>query len=131
MKTEDLKQKYNLEENLLKKLKDAYTNYDAECVKDFLADNVTYDSIWIIEQITNKTDYCRYLEQKLKAMKETNTVINFKMMYEKTNGRPHLVFTPKNNNSYGCFTIETENNLIKVIHLTPADFYDLYDFKAA
>ncbi len=125
MLKEDVAQRYNLEESFLEKLQKAYTNYDAGCIKDFLADNVTYDSIWVIEQITNKTDYCNYLECKLKAMKEKNTVINFLMMYEQGKGRPHLIFTPKNNNSYGCFTIETENNLIKAIHLTPSDFYSL------
>ena len=56
----DLIQRYNLEESLLEKLKDAYTKYNAGCIKDLLADNVTYDSIWVIEQITNKTDYCNY-----------------------------------------------------------------------
>ena len=125
MKTEDLKQRYNLEEVFLNKLKESYTNYNAGYIKDFLSENVTYDSIWVIEQITNKTDYCNYLEQKLKAMKEKNTIINFMMMYEQGKGRPHLIFAPKNKDSYGCFTLETENNLIKAIHLTPADFYDL------
>mgnify|MGYP007070087973 CR=1 FL=1 len=125
MLKEDVTQRYNLEESFLNKLKDAYMNYDAGCIKNLLSDNVTYDSIWVIEQISNKTDYCNYLEQKLNAMKEKNTVINFLMMYEQGKGRPHLIFTPKNNNSYGCFTIETENNLIKAIHLTPSDFYDL------
>ena len=125
MLKEDAAHRYNLEESFLNKLKDAYMNYDAGCIKNLLSDNVTYDSIWVIEQISNKTDYCNYLEGKLKAMKEKNTVINFLMMYEQGKGRPHLVFTPKNNNSYGCFTLETENNLIKAIHQTPADFYDL------
>ena len=123
--TSAVTQLYNLEESFLNKLKDAYMNYDAGCIKNLLSDNVTYDSIWVIEQISNKTDYCNYLEQKLNAMKEKNTVINFLMMYEQGKGRPHLIFTPKNNNSYGCFTIETENNLIKAIHLTPSDFYSL------
>ena len=125
MLKEDVTQKYNLEESFLNKLQKTYTNYDAECIKDFLADNVTYDSIWVIEQITNKTDYCNYLEKKLLAMKEKNTVINFMMMYEQGKGRPHLIFTPKNKDSYGCFTIESENNIIKAIHLTPSDFYSL------
>ena len=125
MLKEDVTQRYNLEESFLEKLQKAYINYDAEYIKDFLSDNVTYDSIWVIEQITNKTDYCNYLEQKLNAMKEKNTVINFMMMYEQGKGRPHLIFTPKNKDSYGCFTIESENNIIKAIHLTPSDFYSL------
>ena len=116
---------YELEEEFLTKLAKAYVDYNAEHIKDFLSDNVTYDSIWVTEQITNKADYIDYLEHKLDAMKNSGKVTNFMMMYEQGKGRPHLIFTPRNNDSYGCFTIETENNLIKAVHLTPSDFYNL------
>jgi hypothetical protein len=125
METEQLEKIYELEERFLEKLQKAYTEYDIEFIKDSLSDNVTYDSIWIIEQITNKTDYCNYLENKLNAMKTTGKLTNFMMMYEQGKGRPHLIFTPRNLGGYGCFTLETENGFIKAIHLTPSDFYHL------
>ena len=65
---------YELEEEFLTKLAKAYVDYNAEHIKDFLSDNVTYDSIWVIEQITNKADYIDYLEHKLEAMKNSGKV---------------------------------------------------------
>lgn len=116
--------RYESEKTCLEKLQAAYNEYDYSRIEDALADNVTYDSFWVLSQITNKTEYMNYLKSKLTAMKDKETKIDFQIMYEAKNNRPHLVIqSPANNGVHGCYTIETENELITAIHLTPADFY--------
>ena len=115
-----------LEEILLKKLQKAYTEYNIRHIEDVLSKDVTYDSIWVLSQITNKTEYLDYLKSKLLAMKNSEIKMKFQIMYELKNARPHLVIlSPVNKEGvHGCFTIETEKDLIKAIHLTPFDFYE-------
>ena len=118
-----MEQKYIHEEKLLNLLKNTYENYSVDFIKDILSEDMTYDSVWVLAQITSKEEYLNYLNPKLKAMKESNVVINFLMVYQEGQGRPHLIFTPKNQGAFGCFTIEENNGLIKAIHLEPANFY--------
>lgn len=116
---------YELEESLLKKLKQAYDEYDFNHIRYALADDVTYDSIWVIDQITSKAEYTDYMNAKLRTMKNSETRLDLQIMYDKNNYRPHLVIMyPKTvEGGNGCFTIEVEDNLIKAIHLTPVEFY--------
>ena len=118
-----MEQKNLQEEKLLNLLKNTYENYCVDFIKDYLTEDMTYDSIWVLSQITSKEEYLNYLIPKLKAMKESNVVINFLMVYQEGQGRPHLIFTPKNQGAFGCFTVEEDKGLIKAIHLSPANFY--------
>ena len=111
------------EEKLLNLLKDTYENYSVDFIKDALAEGMTYDNTLVLSQITSKQEYIDYLVPKLQVMKEKNTAFNFLMVYQEGQGRPHLIFTPKNQGAFGCFTIEEEGGLIKAIHLEPANFY--------
>ena len=116
--------KNELEKSCLEKLQAVYNEYNYIRIEDALADNVTYDSFCVLSQITNKTEYLNYLKSKLAAMKEKGTKIDFQIMFEAKNNRPHLIIqSPANNGVYGCYTIEIENELIKAIHLTPSNFY--------
>lgn len=115
--------KYTNEEKLLNILKNTYENYTTDFIKDSLSEDMTYDSIWVLSQIISKKEYLEYLTPKLEAMKKSNIAINSLMVYQEGNGRPHLIFTPTKQGSFGCFTLEEKNGLIKAIHLTPHNFY--------
>ncbi len=118
-----MEQKNKQEEKFLTLLKNTYENYSADFIKEALADDMTYDNTWMLSQITSKEEYLNYLVPKLSVMKEKNTAFNFLMVYQEGQSRPHLIFTPKNQDAFGCFTIEESNGMIKAIHLEPANFY--------
>ena len=122
-------QAFETEEKLLNLLKSTYEGYNADFIKDVLADDMTYDNTWVLSQITSKQEYLDYLVPKLQVMQEENTAFNFLMVYQEGQGRPHLIFTPKNQGAFGCFTIEEEDGLIKAIHLTPHVFYGSMGYK--
>ena len=116
-------QAFETEEKLLNLLKSTYEGYNADFIKDALADDMTYENIWVIKQITSKQEYLDYLVPKLQVMKEKNTTFNFLMVYQEGQGRPHLIFTPQKQGIFGCFTLEEDNGLVKAILLSPANFY--------
>ena len=116
-------EQYSNEEKLLTLLKSTYENFSADFIKDALADDMTYENIWVIKQITSKQEYLGYLVPKLQVMKEKNTTFNFLMVYQEGQGRPHLIFTPQKQGILGCFTLEEDNGLIKAIHLAPHTFF--------
>lgn len=120
---------FEAEEKLLNLLKNSYQNYNADDIKDALADDMTYDNTWVIPQITSKQEYLDYLVHKLLVMKEKKTEFNFLIVFEEGQGRPHLIFTPKNQGAFGCFTIEEQDGLIKALHLTPHILYGSMGYK--
>ena len=122
-------QAFETEEKLLNLLKNTYENYNADFIKEALAEDITYDNTWVLSKITTKQEYLDYIILKLQVMKEKNTAFNFLMVYQEGQGRPHLIFTPKNQDAFGCFTIEEEDGLIKAIHLTPHIFYSSMEYK--
>lgn len=118
--------KYRVEKHLLEKLKSAYEKFDYTLIKKDISKNVTFDSIWVLDEITSKSEYSVYMEKKLNTMKKHGTKNELKIMFERNSGRPHLVIlnpkTPEGSN--GCFTIEEDDNKITAIHLTPAQFFE-------
>ena len=122
-------ERYSNEEKLLTLLKNTYEHYSVDFIKDVLVEDMIYENIWVIEQIASKEEYLNYLVPKLKIMKEKNTAFNFLIVYQEGQGKPHLIFTPKNQGAFGCFTIEEQDGLIKAIHLTPHTFYGSLGYK--
>ena len=115
---------YELETFLLKNLMSCYTKYDYTLIEDYISEGVTYDSIWVIEQIKGKAEFTEYMQSKLQALNNSQSKLVLKIMYD-NNGRPHLVIVSPKDPKGGmcCFTIEAENNLIRAIHLTPTELY--------
>lgn len=114
-----------IEEEFLNKLAKAYNTYDCSELDKYLADDVTYDSTWVLDQMKSKTQYLDYLRGKLNTMKRTNTKTNFVMMHKRNHGKPVLMLSPEiPEGGYGAFTAEAnEEGLIKAVHITPAAFY--------
>lgn len=114
-----------IEEEFLYKLAKAYNTYDCSELEKYLADDVTYDSTWVLDQLKSKTQYLDYLRGKLNTMNRTGTKTNFVMMHKRNHGKPVLMVSPEiPEGGYGAFTAEAdENGLIKAVHITPASFY--------
>lgn len=114
-----------IEEEFLNKLANAYNTYDCSELENYLADDVTYDSTWVLDQMKSKTHYLDYLHGKLNTMKRTGTKTNFVMMHKRNHGKPVLMLSPEiPEGGYGAFTAEAnEEGLIKAVHITPAAFY--------
>ncbi len=74
-----------MEELFLKKLAEAYQNYDASIIEDYLADDMHYASFWVFQELTSKEEYLDYLKGKLQTMKNSGTTFEFQIV----NGRHH------------------------------------------
>lgn len=60
------------EVEFLKKLAEAYTNYDASVIEEYLTDDMHYASMWVFHEMTSKDEYLDYLRGKLETMKKPN-----------------------------------------------------------
>ena len=105
---------------------EVYTKYDFSLIEEFISEDITYDSIWVIPQIFGKSEYSEYMEAKLQALKNSQSKLVLKIVYD-PKGRPHLVivYSKDRNGGLCCFTIETVDGKISEVHLTPAAFYGL------
>ena len=117
---------YNLEENFLKSLANAYNDGDVNSILSMIAEDFTYDSMWFLSQMTSKQEYSDYIIAKVSAIRKGGTVFNFCMMVS-DQGKPYLIFTPKTpEGDFGCFYVETnEHSQIKALHLMGASFFNL------
>ena len=118
---------YEIQEEFLSKLQEAYTTYSVEPVVKYLADSFHYASMWVFDEITSKDAYLCYLTGKLATMKKAGSKFNFIMMYVQGDGKPVLMFTPKTpEGDYGAFVAKTtDNGKIERLDLTAASFYQL------
>lgn len=73
------------EVEFLKKLAEAYTNYDASVIEEYLADDMHYASMWVFHEMTSKDEYLDYLRSKLKTMKNDESKFKFRIV----DGRQH------------------------------------------
>ena len=105
------KNDYKLETLLLKKLMEVYTRYDFSLIEEFISEDITYDSFWIIAQIKGKAEFTEYMQSKLQALKNSQSKLVLTIMYD-NNGRPHLVIVSPKDPKGGmcCFTLKTDEN---------------------
>lgn len=110
-----------LKESFLLKLKNAYETHNPNGLFNLLSEDVTYESMWVLDQIKGKADYENYLTHKLQVQAEHHTKFNFIMMYQ-GGSVPVLMFTPKSpDGDYGAFTVEINaKGEVKAIHLMAA-----------
>ena len=120
-----------VEENFLIKLANAYNCYDCSNLGNMLADDVTYDSFWVLDQIKSKAKYLEYLKHKLIAMQKSNKRTHYVMMYRQGSGKPVLMVTPKTpEGDFGGFTAEANlQGLINAIHIMPTSFLNPLGYK--
>lgn len=118
---------YENEELFLKNLAKAYTEYNAEHILPFLADDFGYSSFWVAAPDLTKEKYTDYIVGKLATMKKLNTINKFFMMYEQGTGKPFLLIGSKTpQGDFGCFdvTADTDGKIAKLA-IMPSSFYHL------
>ena len=118
---------YEIQENFLRKVAQMYTTFNAEPIADDLAARFHYSSMWVCDEIKNRTAYLYYITRKLEAMKKSGVKFNFVMMYKQVDGQPVLMFSPKTpDGGYGAFIAETDKSgKLKRIDLMAAGLYSL------
>ena len=118
---------YEIQENFLRKVAQMYTTFNAEPIADDLAARFHYSSMWVCDEIKNRTAYLYYITRKLEAMKKSGVKFNFVMMYKQGDGKPVLMFSPKTpDGGFGAFLVENnKTGKIARMDLMAAGIYNL------
>ena len=115
---------YKLEEEFLNKLAEAYKTYDISPIKDLIADDFSYSSFWVWDELKGKETYLNYFAGKLETMKKSNVKNDFIIMYCEGDGKPVLMCSQKTEEGdRGVFVIDSSE--IKKLNIMPASFYSL------
>ena len=80
-----------MEELFLKKLAEAYQNYDASIIEENLADDMHYASMWVFHEMTSKDEYMDYLTEKLQTLKEHGVRMEFQVVQGRMHKKALLV----------------------------------------
>ena len=114
-------------EAFLNNLAKAYTEYNADYILPFLADDFKYSSFWVAAPDLTKEKYSEYITGKLATMKKLNTVNKFFMMYEQGTGKPFLLIgtrTPQGD--FGCFDVKMNTTgKVESLAIMPSSLYHL------
>lgn len=109
----------SLELEFLNKLSEAYTNYDASIVEDYLAEDVHYVSFWVLQELTSKAEYLAYLKGKLETMKFSNATFEFKIV----SGKQHRNALLVGNDECGFVVDFNDDDKVAMINITVPAFF--------
>ena len=118
---------FDKEEQYLRVLANAYITHRSHEWLALLPDDFCYNSMWVLDSITNKDRYQRYFSGKLITQKERIISTEFAMMRDKI-GHYYLMITNSKTpeGGYGVFTLTLdEQGNIKRLDLTAAELYSL------
>ena len=109
---------------MLNKLAEAYTKYDATIIESYLAEDVHYASMWVFDELKSKNEYMDYLRGKLRTMKNNNVVQEFEVV-QGQRGLALLVTNAKTPEGGGLgFVIQlNEDDKISRIDMTASCFF--------
>lgn len=118
---------YEIQEAFLMKVAQMYSTFNADPVADELAARFHYSSMWVCDEIKNRTAYLYYITGKLQTMKKAGVKFNFVMMYKQGDGKPVLMFSPKTpDGGFGAFLVENnKSGKIARMDLMAAGLYSL------
>lgn len=118
---------YEKHEAFLNDLAKAYTEYNADYILPWLADDFAYCSFWVTAPDLTKEEYTKYIIGKLATMKRTGKINKFLMVYEQGTGKPFLlcgIKTPQG--GYACFKVGMDNNgKVNSLAIIPTHFFHL------
>ena len=116
--------KNEIEVQLLNKLAEAYTKYDATIIENYLSDDVHYASMWVFGELESKEEYMDYLRGKLQTMKNNYVVHEFEIV-QGQRGLGLLVTNAKSPEGGGLgFVIQlNEDNKISRIDMITSCFF--------
>ena len=118
---------YEKYEAFLNDLAKAYTEYNADYILPWLADDFAYCSFWVTAPDLTKEEYTQYIIGKLATMKRTGKINKFLMVYEQGTGKPFLLCNEKTpQDEYACFTVDMDDNgKVNSLAIMPTFFYHL------
>ena len=115
--------KNEIEVQLLNKLAEAYTKYDATIIENYLSDDVHYASMWVFGELESKEEYMDYLRGKLQTMKNNYVVHEFEIV-QGQRGLGLLVTNAKSPEGGGLgFVIQLneDNKILKDLEIVKDD----------
>ena len=108
-----------MEELFLKKLAEAYQNYNASIIEDFLADDMHYASMWVFHEITSKDEYMDYLTGKLQTLKEHGVRMEFQIVRGRIHEKALLVTNDEApEGKFGFIADFNEEGKVKMLNST-------------
>ena len=115
----------NKELFFLEKLAEAYQTYDASVIKDYLADDMHYASMWVFNEMTSKEEYLDYLNGKLETMKRSNKKMEFEIV--KGGMHTHALLVTNGRSPEGAplgFVADfNDEGKVKMLNITIQDFF--------
>lgn len=106
------------EVEFLKKLAEAYTNFDASVIEEYLADDMHYASMWVFHEMTTKEEYLDYLRGKLETMKKADSKFNFRIVDGRQHDKGLMV------DDHAGFVVDFDDNgKVKMLNITIRDYF--------
>lgn len=113
-----------MEKEFLLKLAEAYQKYDASIIKDYLADDMHYASMWVFHEMTSKNEYLDYLKRKLETMKAHNVLMEFEIVQGRMQRNALLVKNQQSADGPGGFVVDfNDEGKVKMLNITAASFF--------
>ena len=109
----------------LEKLADAYQTYDASIIKEYLAYDMHYASMWVFHEMTSKEEYLNYLKGKLETMKRTNKKMEFEIVKGGMHDYALLVTNDRSPEGapLGFVADFNDEGKVKMLNITIQDFF--------
>ena len=113
-----------MEEFFLTKLAEAYQNYDASIIEDYLADDMHYASMWVFHEMTSKDEYMDYLTGKLQTLKEHGVRMEFQIVHGRMHEKALLVTNDEApEGKYGFIADFNKEGKVKMLNITVQAFF--------
>ena len=113
-----------MEELFLTKLAEAYQNYDASIIEDYLADDMHYASMWVFHEMTTKDEYMDYLTGKLQTLKEHGVRMEFQIVQGRMHEKALLVTNDEApEGKYGFIADFNKEGKVKMLNITAQAFF--------
>ena len=106
------------EVEFLNKLAEAYTNYDASVIEEYLADDMHYASMWVFHEMTSKEEYLDYLRGKLETMINAGSKFNFRIVDGRQHNKGLMV-----DDQAGFVVDFDDNGKVKLLNITYRTFF--------
>ena len=108
----------------LLKLAEAYQNYDASIIEDYLADDMHFASMWVLDELISKTEYLDYLSSKLETLKAHNVHMEFEIVQGGMHNHALLVSNQQAPGGPFGFVVDFNNEgKVKMLNITSSAFF--------
>ncbi|MFA5468822.1 MAG: hypothetical protein WC224_07205 [Sphaerochaetaceae bacterium] len=98
-------------EYIAKKFAIAYTTHTIHPIRRVLAKDFSYASMWVLDEITSKRAYLKYLKGKLKTIKKSvgdGATVSTEIVFDTRFNTPYLLLTQKGAKGLLVFSMEKD-----------------------